>query len=412
MPMSSQFFTRLIATFLFGLAAVPAVAADYVIHISVDGLNPHWMQRVVDAGRAPTFKRLETESAWTANARTDYTHTVTLPNHTSMITGRSVLQAAGLPTGSFHGWTINNVPQLGATLHNTGNPAAKYIASTFDVVHDAGLSTAMFASKDKFIIYDQSYNETTGAANPHGRDKIDTYFFQADGPPTYSDGMNRRFLTDMASQHFNYSFVHYRDPDSAGHAFGWGSPEYLQAISTVDGYLADVLHLVETDSVLKGHTAIVVTADHGGIGTTHGESEQAVNYTIPVFVWGAGIGRGDLYAFNGGTRTDPGDSRPEYADERQPIRNGGTGNLALKLLGLGPIPGSVINVHQDLRVTAPGDFNRDGAVDSADYTIWRDTNGSTADPRADANGDGRVDRADYDLWKSHFGSTTAPAAAK
>jgi len=83
-----------------------------------------------------------------------------------------------------------------------------------------------------------------------------------------------------------------------------------------------------------------------------------------------------------------------------------------QLLGLGPIPGSVINVHQDLRVTAPGDFNRDGAVDSADYTIWRDTNGSTADPRADANGDGRVDRADYDLWKSHFGSTTAPAAAK
>ena len=129
--------------------------------------------------------------------------------------------------------------------------AAKYIASTFDVVHDAGLSTALYASKDKFIIYDQSYNETTGAANPHGRDKIDVYFFQDDGPPTNSDGMNRRFLADMAAKHFNYSFVHYRDTDSAGHAFGWGSPEYLQAVANVDGYLADVLHLVETDPKLK-----------------------------------------------------------------------------------------------------------------------------------------------------------------
>lgn len=403
--------TRIALSVLLATVGSPAVAlaAKYVIHISVDGLNSHWMQQVVDAGRAPTFQRLEAEGAWTANARTDYFYTVTLPNHTSMLTGRPVLQAAGLPVGAFHGWTINDVPQLGATLHNTGNPAAMYIASTFDVAHDAGLSTALYTSKDKFIIYDQSYNETTGAANEHGRDKIDTFFYQEDGPPKYSDGMNRRFFADMANKHFNYAFVHYRDPDSAGHAFGWGSPEYLQAVSMVDGYLADVLKLVETDPVLKGNTTIIVNADHGGIGTNHGEAEKVENYTIPVFVWGAGVGRGDLYAMNRDTRTDPGDTRPEYADEHQPIRNGGTGNLALKLLGLGPIPGSAINSRQDLRVAPLGDFNLDGQVDSADYTIWQDTQGSTTDLRADANGDGRVDQADYDLWKEN---AVAAAAAQ
>jgi Type I phosphodiesterase / nucleotide pyrophosphatase/Dockerin type I domain len=362
------------------------------------------MQQVVDSGRAPTLKRLEAEGVWTANARTDYFYTVTLPNHTSMLTGRPVLQAPGLPMGAFHGWTINDVPQLGATLHNTGNPAAKYIASTFDVVHDAGLSTALYASKDKFIIYDQSYNETTGAANPHGRDKIDVYYYEDDGPPEYSDGMNRRFLADLAAKHFNYSFVHYRDTDSAGHAFGWGSSEYLQAVATVDGYLAAVVHLVETDPVLRGHTAIIVNTDHGGVGTDHSDAERAVNYTIPVFVWGDGVGRGDLYAINKDTRIDPGQSRPEYASDHQPIRNGGTGNLALSLLGLGPIPGSVINERQDLRVAAVGDFNRDGHVDAADYTLWRDTNGSTTDLRADANGDGSVDQADYELWKANHGA--------
>jgi hypothetical protein len=392
------FLTTVATTGLF--ACVPTSGAEYVIHISVDGLNAHMMQQVIDAGDAPTLKRLQTEAAWTANARTDYTHTNTLPNHTSMITGRPVLQPDGLPDTVYHGWTLNDVPPRGATLHNTGNPHVSYIASVFDVVHDAGLSTAMYASKDKFVIYDQSYSETTGAAGPHGRDKIDRYFFQDDGPPTYSAGMNRQFLADMASHHFNYSFVHYRDTDSAGHAFGWGSPTYLQAVAIVDGYLADVLHLVETDPTLAGHTAVIVTTDHGGKGTDHSDSTLAENYTVPVFVWGAGVGRGDLYAMNAATRTDPGQSRPEYTAQRQPIRNSDTGNLALSLLGLRPIPGSIINSKQDLHVAMAGDFNRDGHVDAADYTIWRDTKGSTTDLRADANGDGVIDSADYDVWKA------------
>jgi hypothetical protein len=385
-----------------------AAGAEHVIHISVDGLHRGHLQSVIDAGRAPTFTRLQNEGAWTLNARTDHTHTVTLPNHTSMLTGRPVLQPDGLPAGVFHGWTLNDVPPHGATLHNTGNPAAGYIASVFDVVHDAGRSTAMYASKDKFIIYDQSYNESTGAPNPHGRDKIDRYFFQDDGPPAYSAGMNEQLLAELAERHFNYCFVHYRDPDSAGHAFGWGSAAYNQAIATVDGFLAGVMRLVETDATLAGRTTIIVTTDHGGIGFNHQEPDVIDDYAIPVFVWGAGVAPGDLYAMNAESRADPADGRPEYKAERQPIRNGDTGNLALRLLGLPPIPGSLMDAEQDLRVAAPGDFNLDGRANAADYTIWRDTLGSTTDLRADGNGDGVVDRADYDLWKANVNSAPAP----
>ena len=60
----------------------------------------------------------------------------------------------------------------------------------------------------------------------------------------------------------------------------------------------------------------------------------------------------------------------------------------------------------------PGDFNRDGTVDAADYTVWRDSLGQTGDTAADANEDGVVDAADYAFWKSNFGrSETAGAAA-
>ena len=61
-----------------------------------------------------------------------------------------------------------------------------------------------------------------------------------------------------------------------------------------------------------------------------------------------------------------------------------------------------------------GDFNNDGVVDAADYTVWRNTLGSTTELAADANGNGMVDAEDYDLWKSHFGQPWgggAPAAA-
>jgi T5SS/PEP-CTERM-associated repeat protein len=54
----------------------------------------------------------------------------------------------------------------------------------------------------------------------------------------------------------------------------------------------------------------------------------------------------------------------------------------------------------------PGDYNANGTVDAADYTVWRNTFGDTgAGLAADGNGNGQIDDGDYDVWKSHFGET-------
>ena len=58
-----------------------------------------------------------------------------------------------------------------------------------------------------------------------------------------------------------------------------------------------------------------------------------------------------------------------------------------------------------------GDYNQDGVADAADYSVWRDTLGSTSDLRADGNDDGVVDALDRDLWAQNYGNAEVPTAA-
>jgi hypothetical protein len=54
------------------------------------------------------------------------------------------------------------------------------------------------------------------------------------------------------------------------------------------------------------------------------------------------------------------------------------------------------------------DFNGDGVVDAADYTVWRDSLGATGlEPYTfgDADGDGTVTEADFAVWRRQFGET-------
>jgi hypothetical protein len=50
-----------------------------------------------------------------------------------------------------------------------------------------------------------------------------------------------------------------------------------------------------------------------------------------------------------------------------------------------------------------GDYNHDNIVDAADYTIWRDTLGSTTTLDADGDNSLVIDDGDFTVWKNNFG---------
>jgi arylsulfatase A-like enzyme len=64
-----------------------------------------------------------------------------------------------------------------------------------------------------------------------------------------------------------------------GHAYGWLSPEQLSVIRRADEALGLLLAELNARN-LPGETLIIITADHGGHGTTHGSSIRE-DMTIP-----------------------------------------------------------------------------------------------------------------------------------
>jgi predicted AlkP superfamily pyrophosphatase or phosphodiesterase len=303
--------------------AAAAAPVTRVLAISIDGLRSSAITQLGRAG-TPTLHRLMAQGASTLNARTEREMTVTLPNHTGMVTGRRILASRG-----GHGVTWNDDRLRPRTVQQA---AGHDVSSVFRVAHNAGRGTAVFASKTKFSLFERSW----GAA-------IDRYRMRFDN--SLLARMTRR---DLLTHNRGFTFLHLSAPDNAGHARGWNSPAYREAVRATDRRLGRIVATINGHARLREHLVLLVTADHGGAGRNHGDATRLVNYRIPFVVWGPTVARGaGLYGLNS-DYANPRDRRTRYSDPRQPVRNGAVANLALDLLGLGAVRGSEHDRAQDL----------------------------------------------------------------
>jgi len=87
------------------------------------------------------------------------------------------------------------------------------------------------------------------------------------------------------------------------------------------------------------------------------------------------------------------------------------GSIIVPLFGTRPIERINVEARVDIAGYDFGDYDRNGAVNVADYDAWRSAFGrSGPDLAADGNGDERIDAADFVLWRGNFGGAGGSSA--
>lgn len=224
----------------------------HVLLISVDGLRPDLFLRA----ETPNLRSLYLNGSFSFWAKTTVA-SITLPSHVSMLTGVA-------PDG--HGILWNGDLPF-------SKPVYPNVPTLFQVAKKAGFSTAMVAGKSKFNVLD-----VPGS--------IDFKYVTPDNKTADSEliGHAVEILRDKQP---DVMFVHLASVDSAGHAKGWGSPEQMTAIQVADACIGLLLNTLKDINRFES-TWVLVSADHGGAGRSHGP-EDPRSRTIPWILTGPGV---------------------------------------------------------------------------------------------------------------------------
>jgi arylsulfatase A-like enzyme len=222
----------------------------HVLVLSLDGTRPDGILKA----ETPNIQALATRGAVSWQAHTIFPP-VTLPAHTSMLTGLTPDQ---------HGVNWNDM--------QPGCPVME--SPTFlTLAEQAGYTTAMVAGKEKFCQFVQSEN-------------LD-YTFAQRGDSSVADR-----VIELLDDHFQVIFAHFPNPDYFGHSTGWMSDTYLFEMSATDFQVGRVLeHLNELD--LTAQTLVILSADHGGHEFSHGR-DIPEDMLIPWIIAGPGVTSGKI----------------------------------------------------------------------------------------------------------------------
>jgi hypothetical protein len=223
-----------------------------VVLISVDGLAP-WVMKETET---PHLDALAREGTSAARAETVFP-SFTLPSHTSMISGVE--------------------PATHGVDWNAWRPHRSVrMPTVFTTCRHARLRCGLFAGKSKFA----------------------HFAVEEPGVELYRKGGSAEEVLDLALDYIDerdphFVMVHLAEVDATGHLLGWGSGAQRGQIRRIDAAIGDFLD--EARDEIEGRLSLIVTADHGGDGRSHG-GRQERHVRIPWIAWGDGVPEGGRIA--------------------------------------------------------------------------------------------------------------------
>ena len=227
------------------------LADKRVLVISIDGMRPDVLLRA----KAPNIREMTQHGSFTFWAEsTDMA--ITLPTHVSMFTGVS-------PAKHHITWNDDRRVESGALT----------VPTLFDLVKKAGHSTAMVVGKTKLCIIAGSGMADCRKSTVNNKED--------------SLSIANRAAEVLRRHRPHVMFVHFPDPDTVGHALGWGSPEQVIAAGSADQGIGIIMAALKELGLLE-QTLVIVSADHGGSGHSHGAKVPFSHY-IPWIAVGPGV---------------------------------------------------------------------------------------------------------------------------
>jgi predicted AlkP superfamily pyrophosphatase or phosphodiesterase len=217
------------------------------IFVSIDGVRPD----ALSGANCPNLNGLRQRGASTMQA-TSVMPSITLPCHMSIF--------HSVPP-SRHGITTND-----------WQPMARPLPGLIEQANMANRKTAFFYN------WDPLRNLCTPLQLHYAYFRNNAYTDLENGDNVIASEAVRYIQSDAP----DFAFVYLSIADTAGHMYGWMSPEYLLQVERVDFALGLLLDGLPDDAT------ILVHSDHGGHERTHG-TDMPEDMTIPWIMAGPGI---------------------------------------------------------------------------------------------------------------------------
>jgi len=223
----------------------------HVVIISEDGMRP---ELIYQQQKMQWHEQLYRNGAYSWKARTIRTAS-TLPSHASMLSGVDV---------NLHGLTWNNWRPTKGFIH---------VPTIFKAAEEQGLKTAAFVGKFKL-----RHILPAGSIGVFER------------PGYYCKKVSDEAARYIEKERPALTFVHFSDPDEAGHSDGWMSDSQKRAALAADACLGTIYRSLEKAGILDD-TLVIVSADHGGHNHNH-SGALASDREIPWIASGPRVRKG------------------------------------------------------------------------------------------------------------------------